>query len=337
MSLRLLPHNVDQKVAASLEQVGHRMVAGLLSFAFVAFLSGCGALSSSSLSQINNVPPTATVTGVPFFAQDELQCGPAALAMALNWSGLSILPSEVSKEVYSPNLKGSLQSSLIGAARRHGRVAYPITGGRSLLTEVSASHPVIVLVNLGFAWFPKWHYAVVIGYDQKKGKIILHSGLKKGEVLSFWTFTNIWKRSGYWGLLVLPPDQMPENVEKSRWLDAVSGLENTQHWQAAAVGYATALERWNHSFIAWMGLGHSQYQLQDFKAAAKAFQQASLIQPQNGMAWNNLAHVLAQQGKFDEALSAAQQAVDLGGPFKETFQQTFAEIKQSQSALRSQD
>ncbi|MEJ2470328.1 MAG: PA2778 family cysteine peptidase [Desulfuromonadales bacterium] len=195
----------------------------------------------------------------------------------------------------------------------------------------------IVLVNLGLAWLPKWHYAVVIGYDQKKQDIILHSGLNKSEVLSFWTFTNIWKRGHYWGLLVLPPNQMPESVEEGRWLESVAGLENTQQWQAAAVGYAAATERWHDSFIAWMGLGHSQYQLQDFKAAGEAFQQASSIQPRNGMAWNNLAHVLAQQGKFDAALDAAQRAVDLGGPLQETYQQTFADIQQSQSSLGPQD
>jgi hypothetical protein len=45
------------------------------------------------------------------------------------------------------------------------------------------------------------------------------------------------------------------------------------------------------------------------------------------MAFNNLAHVLAEQGRLQEALTAAQRAVDLGGPFIDTFRQTLEEVK----------
>jgi hypothetical protein len=55
---------------------------------------------------------------------------------------------------------------MIGAARRHGRLAYLITGPDSMFEEVAAGHPVIVLQNLGLSWYPVWHYAVVVGYDQ---------------------------------------------------------------------------------------------------------------------------------------------------------------------------
>ena len=140
------------------------------------------------------------VAEVPFFAQEELQCGPAALAMMLNWSGIAIQPSDLTPEVFTPDLNGSLQSALIGATRRHGRVAYPITGSEALLAEVSAGHPVIVLVNLGLSWYPKWHYAVVIGFDFEREMIILHSGLTANEHLNSRVFLNIWRRSKYWGL-----------------------------------------------------------------------------------------------------------------------------------------
>jgi len=327
MSIHLLIHSANQKLNLCIAQVGSQIVAGLLFLVLSAILSSCGIIPTDSLSQVTNVPSKAMVEDVPFYPQDELQCGPAALAMVLNWSGVSILPSELSSEVYSPGLQGSLQSSIIGSARRHGRVAYTINGSDHLLEELSAGHPVIVLVNLSFSWLPKWHYAVVIGYDQQQEEVVLHSGLNKGEILSFWKFMNIWKRSDYWGLLVLPPDQMPKSVEEKKWLEAVSGLENTKQWQAAAIGYAAALDRWNESFVAWMGLGNSKYNLHDLKVSEKAFNQATLLQPQNGMAFNNLAHVLAKQGKLQDALIAAQHAVELGGHFKETFIQTLEEIK----------
>ena len=211
--------------------------------------------------------------------------------------------------------------------RRHGRVAYPIEGIDSLITEISAGHPVIVLVNLSLFWYPQWHYAVVIGYDQEKEEVLLHSGLTAREVISFWTFNNIWKRSDYWGLLVQPPNRLPAIAEEDKWLSAVSGLEKAGQWQTSATGYMTALERWNKSFIAWMGLGNSKYNLHEFDSSANAFYQAIQLQPENGLAYNNLAYVLAEQGKRNEALSAAQRAVDLSGPFQDTFLQTLDEIK----------
>lgn len=303
------------------------MLIGLLFLVLSLVLSGCGLLSTRPLLQTPGGPAKAMVDKVPFFAQEELQCGPAALAMALNWSGIAVQPSDITSEVFTPDLKGSLQSALIGATRRNSRVAYTITGSEALLAEVSAGNPVIVLVNLGLSWYPKWHYAVVIGFDQEREEIILHSGLIANEHLSSRVFMNIWQRGEYWGLLVLPPDRLPARVGEGDWLEAVAGLERADQWQGAEAGYSEALKRWPKSFAAWMGLGNSRYSLHDLAGSAEAFRRATLLQPENGIPFNNLAHVLNIQGKRNEALVAAQRAVDLGGPLIDNFFQTLEEIK----------
>lgn len=307
-------------------RAGNRMIAGLLFLALSMLLSGCGILSTERLPQTPGGPAKAMVAKVPFFAQEELQCGPAALAMALNWSGVSIQPAELTPEVFTPGLHGSLQSGLIGATRRHGRVAYPIAGSEALLAEVAAGHPVIVLVNLGLSWYPKWHYAVVIGFDQDRDEVILHSGLTANEQLKSGVFLNTWQRGEYWGLLVLPPNRLPNTVEEGAWLEAVAGLERTGQWRGAAIGYATALERWPQSFGALMGLGNSRYSQNDLTGAAEAFRKATLLEPKNGIPFNNLAQVLNKQGKRKEGLAAAQRAVELGGPLLDTFRQTLEAI-----------
>jgi len=310
-------------------QVGNRVIAGLLFLTACIILGGCSFVPPGYVSQSPERPPRAMVEDVPFFPQEKLQCGPASLAMVLNWSGVAVTPSELSSQVYTPGLEGSLQNSLIGAARRQGRIAYPFKGIEPLMTELAAGHPAIVLVNLGFFWYPQWHYAVVIGYDQEKEEVILHSGLTPREVLSFWTFNNIWQRGDQWGLLVLPPDRLPAVAEEDKWLAAVAGLEKTGQWQAAAGGYAAALKRWENSFIAWMGLGNNKYRLHELDAAAGAFRHAAQLQPENGIAYNNLANVLSDQGKMDKALNAAQRAVALGGSFQDTFRQTLEDIRRS--------
>ena len=105
------------------------------------------------------VPNQFEINDVPFFPQTAYQCGPAALSMALVWSGTQVKPETVAPEVFTPSLKGSLQSALIGAVRRHGRVAYPIATIDALVKELASGHPVIILQNLGLSWFPIWHYS----------------------------------------------------------------------------------------------------------------------------------------------------------------------------------
>ncbi len=327
MFFPLLTTSAKRQPQSRFIQAGNHMIAGLLFLALPILLSGCGLLSTARLPQAPGGSTRAMVAGVPFFAQEELQCGPAALAMALNWSGIDLQPAELTPEVFTPGLKGSLQSGLIGAARRHGRIAYPITGTEALLTEVAAGNPVIVLTNLSFFWYPKWHYAVVIGYDQEQSEVILHSGLIANEHLSSRVFLNIWQRSDFWGLLVLPPERLPATVKEESWLDAVAGLERTGKWREAAAGYNAALKRWPESFPAWMGLGNSRYSLHNLAGAAEAFRRATRLQPENGIPYNNLAQVLFEQDKRKEALAAAQRAVTLGGPLLENFRQTLEKVR----------
>ena len=115
---------------------------------------------------------------VPFFPQQAYQCGPAAMAMVLGWSGLPVTPDNLVDEVYTPGRLGSLQPNLIAAARRRGRLAYPFNGPQPLLAELAAGHPVVVLQNLGTATYPAWHYAVVVGRDRSTDQILLHSGTR---------------------------------------------------------------------------------------------------------------------------------------------------------------
>ena len=116
MFFLLLTTHGDCKQVKHLSQVGNRFIAGLLFLALCTVLAGCSLTPSDYLSERSGRPTKAMVEDVPFFAQDELQCGPAALAMVLNWSGVTVQPSELSSEVYTPGLKGSLQNALIGSA-----------------------------------------------------------------------------------------------------------------------------------------------------------------------------------------------------------------------------
>ena len=299
----------------------------LILWLIAGILTGCaGPQKSQSFVLPDNLAPTVELASVPFYPQEKYQCGPSSLAMALTHSDLPITPEELKDQVYTPSQKGSLQIAMIGATRRHGRIAYPIHGPESLWTEIAAGHPVIILQNLGLSSIPLWHYAVVIGYDYPENYIILRSGTTQRKKTPFPTFERTWARSDYWGIIVLEPTRLPATAREKDYLAAVYGLEKTRKFYAAIEGYQTALTRWPRSLVAYMGLGNSRYSLGDLHGAAVAFRSAIDHHPGSAAAYNNLAQVLFEMGRRSEATVAAQKAVEIGGPNSDIYELTLKEI-----------
>jgi hypothetical protein len=307
---------------------------GILIFGIIGALSifsGCATVSTTHWNQYTaGLPPKHELNAVPFYPQKEYQCGPASMAMALTWSGRPIHPDALTSQVFTPSLKGSLPPAMVAATRRHGRVAYPVSGPNALLKEVAAGYPVIVLQNLGFSWIPRWHYAVVIGYDLNAGEITLHSGVTRRKKTSLKAFENTWARSDYWGLAILPPYRLPASADETAYVLAIVGLEKARQWDAAVIGYRTALNRWPHNLFAHIGLSNSLYAQGELKSAETALRKTTDLFPNEGVAFNNLAQVLWDQGKKQEAIKTARQAVTLGGPFVEQYRQTLDEFQSGQ-------
>ena len=275
-----------------------------------------------------DIPSKIELTEVPFHPQGEYQCGPASLAMTLEWSGVTITPDQLKPEVYTPSRQGSLPPDMIGASRRHGRVAYPIRRIEDIFREVAVGHPVIVLQRLRSLFRASWHYAVIIGYDLDRREVILHSGMEAREVLSIDEFANTWQSWGKWGLLTLSPQKFPATAREEVYIKAVIGLEQTKRWAEARQAYSRAAERWPQNETAWIGLGNSRYALGDLSEAEQAFRSAVEAAPQSAAAHNNLAHVLMELDRPKEALEAIDQAIRLGGPLAEVFEKTRTEIQQ---------
>jgi tetratricopeptide (TPR) repeat protein len=313
-------------VTPSLRVLGGR-AARAASALILWLMGGCATPHTDRLLDAGAaLPARAEVAEVPFFPQEEYYCGPAALAMALNWSGLPVTQEEVAAEVYTPGREGTLQSDLLAAARRHGRLAVPVATLSDLTAELAAGHPVVVFQNLGLGWFPVWHYAVAVGYDLRSRDLVLRSGLEPRRVTPLRTFERTWARGDHWALLVLPPDELPAAADETTVLRAATGLEQAQRFREAALAYGAIIERWPDSLTAWIGLGNVAYAAGSLDAAEDAFRRATERHPEAAAAWNNLAHVLAARGRQAEAIAAAERAVGLGGPDAPTYRATLREV-----------
>jgi tetratricopeptide (TPR) repeat protein len=263
-------------------------------------------------AQTAGLPAQLELTQVPFFPQKQYQCGPAALATVLRSAGAAGSPDELANEVYLPGRKGSLQVELVAAARMRDRVTYEVSRDLpSLLRQVAAGSPVLVMQNLGVQLIPIWHYAVVVGYDLDAGTLVLRSGTTERRVMGMRRFMSTWNRAQRWGLVVLEPGQLPAGAQLDRYVAAAAALEAVGRLDAAGQAYARAREQWPDSAWPQLGLANVEYRRGDRQAAEGGYLATLALDPRNVVAHNNLAEILSDRGCGSQARAHAERAAAL--------------------------
>lgn len=269
---------------------------GFLSLAWMLLLAAC-ARAPLLPPESALLPERVELTQVPFFAQSDYQCGPAALASMLTQRGIDTSPALLKKQVYLPGREGSLQVELVAAARAHELLVYPLPPHlEAVLQQVAAGNPVLVLQNLAFNWYPRWHFSVVVGYDRNEGSLVLRSGTTERWLTDFASFDNTWARSGRWAVVTLPADRLPANAQLLPWLKAASDLEQTGHQQTARQAYLTATQHWPLQAMGWFALANNSYANGDRPGAEQALRTSIEHAPDFAAGWFNLSQILAEQG-----------------------------------------
>jgi predicted double-glycine peptidase len=305
-----------------------RFTAGVLLSA--ALLGGCAGLFPQTAAlrdaMPEGLPQRAELKQTPFFPQDAYQCGPAALATVLVSSGVKITPEELVPQVYLPERKGSLQVEMLAAARRNGRISYQLAPRfEDLLREIADGNPVIVLWDQ--APVGSWHYAVAMGYDFEAGDLYLRSGETERERVAFPVHEFMWRRSGYWAMVAMPPERIPATADPGRWLSAIAATERAGGAATARAAYTAYLQRWPRTVPAAIGLANAHYALGELAAAERTLRDAVDWDPESVIALNNLAHTVSEQGRHAEALGLVERAAALGGPHAAAVAQTRDSIR----------
>jgi tetratricopeptide (TPR) repeat protein len=260
------------------------------------------------------LPWRVELESTPFFAQQDYQCGPAALATVLVASGIDVTPEALVSQVYLPGRRGSLQAELVAATRSHGRLPYqPPPAFEDLLAALAAGHPVLVLQKTGAGPWPGWHYAVVVGYDAASDRLVLRSGTDRRLEMSAARFRATWDRADRWALLALVPGELPPRVDFARYMEAAAGLEAVGRVEEAGRAYRAAATRWPDQPLPRLALANVALARGD-RAAAEADLRAALeLEPQDVAARNNLAVVLHARGCPQAARREAEQAREQAG------------------------
>ncbi|MGA9045724.1 MAG: PA2778 family cysteine peptidase [Sulfuricurvum sp.] len=246
---------------------------------------------------------------VPFIPPRSELCGSTSIEMVASYwqSQTNFSPKlstqELDARTLIPAKGGTLQIEMVIAARSNGLIAYPLDATyEALFSELYAHHPVIVLVNRGFSWHPLWHYAPVIGYDEEKRSIVAHFSDQPNEALSIGTFSALWKRSGNWGVVLLPPEELPASVSPKTFLRAVYEFEKSGNAEEVIVAYQSGLRRWPDNPDLLFALANASYNASRWIEAEENYRKLLALNPSHPLALNNLAMVLCRSHRSDEAL-----------------------------------
>lgn len=306
-------------------------IRALTALAAMAVLSGCAATPMTSqliASPPLGLPASAELTGTPFFAQTRFFCGPAALATVLNTTGLKTEPDVLAQSVYTPGREGTLQTEIITGARRQGRLALPLRTLSEVFVNVAQGRPVLILQNLALDIAPQWHYAVVVGYDLPGETVSLRSGTTFRQVMPMKTFEHTWRRSGYWGVVVVGPEgPVPDNTSLSEWLREANGLERAGHQPDALKAFVFAARHWPDASAPLISAANILIGTNRLQDARILLQDSVQREPGSPLALNNLADVLMRLEEFDEAERNALKAVAAGGGTEDTAKETLMEIR----------
>lgn len=306
----------------------HCAAAGAI-LAAASLFAGCSINPALRVAEAAPQPGPRLVEA-PFHPQTEYQCGPAALATILGASGIDAAPDALAPQVYLPGRQGSLQLELVAATRRAGRIPYVVDKTpEALFAELQQGRPVLVLQNLWVRTVPRWHYAVLVGSDPARNRVILNSGETRGMTMRAPPFLRTWDWAGRWAMVSLRPGELPANADATRYLGAVADFEAVAGAAAAEPAYQAALQAWPRDHRPHLALGNQSHAAGDRVAAARHYRAGLALAPDDPVLGNNLASTLSDLGCRVEARAAvrhALQAMPAEARWREALERTESEI-----------
>ena len=203
-----------------------------------------------------------------------------------------------------------------------------------ILAELAAGRPVLVLHNYGLPFLPRWHYAVVVGYDSARGH--RHHAIRSE------TPTRVAHAHVHGRLAQRRPlgdggvasGRDPCQRRAGLYLEAAADFERGATAQDARLAFDAAVRRWPEEPVGWIGRGTAHYRDGKVADAARDYAAALRVDGSQAGARNNLAQALLDLGcprTARQQLAALDDAA-LSSPLKEAVEDTRRGVE---SALRT--
>jgi ABC-type bacteriocin/lantibiotic exporter with double-glycine peptidase domain len=186
---------------------GARPAAALL---LAALAGACAPVGLDAVREDALAGRGALLAAVPFVPQEAYACGPAALAMVLRYWGAEADAEAIARELALPSARGTLNLELEFHARRRGFQTRAFAGTLDRLrAELRRGRPLIVFQDLAAPVGSRPHFAVAVGFSDRAGVVVLHSGTSAFLPVPFDAFERTWAARRRWTLLLTPPAPPP--------------------------------------------------------------------------------------------------------------------------------
>ncbi|MFH0954375.1 MAG: tetratricopeptide repeat protein [Verrucomicrobiota bacterium] len=288
----------------------------------VAWLLACFLLSGCATSR----PPdaflkalkehpeeTALVRGVPPYSSAKPRAEFGPLSSVLRFWKRTASPSSLERW-YAEHAAGTdpLHRPAL-CALDHGLWALASSGSPAKLkARLRCGIPVIALLQTNALDPSTRRYPVVIGYDDRGGQILCHTGAARPVLVPWADFLRAWRVYDHWMLVICPPEAPCWHLDGNERVSRGRFYEATRQPAEALGDYEAALKLESSDAGLRVRLGNVYRALGRDGDAERAYRLAIAEDPHNAKAYNNLAYLLAEQARaLDEAVALARQALIL--------------------------
>ncbi len=306
------------------------------------FVAGCAHHSLPLLSSPQEqAEPTeqhesVLLVDLPFYPQTRYHCGPAVMAMLISHYHEPIHPDQIADSLYLPKRKGSYTVEMRAVARQHQLIPYPLSPRSSvrsaqaelsrLKANIKRGQPVVVLQNLRVSFWPKWHYSIVVGFDEAANTVVLTSGNRRVYRVPESLFLSTWEKADYWAMVPLPAQRLPAQLAAPSMVAALEGMVEVGHVSLAETAYKHAIREHPKSVLLHFGAGFLAHQKQQWKRAHDHYHTALSLAPGFTPVLNNLAYIYHEMGEYEQAINVIERALLLE-PDNKGLRESYRELK----------
>jgi hypothetical protein len=230
------------------------------------------------------IPDHVSLTGIRHEYQKFNNCAPTNLSMVLSywgWQGDQFVTREYLRPNYAVDDKNVNPFEMVDYVKKNTTfdALWRVGGDLDVLKRlVAGGFPVLIEKGLDEdAWLG--HYQTISGYDDAKNSFLVYDsyqGLPEAYGVSYDTVAQFWRHFDFVYIVIFPPQRVAE-------VQSILGPQSdsqTNFRSAADLALAeTQRLSGRELFFAWYNLGTSLVHLQDYAAAAQAYDNAFSLYP----------------------------------------------------------